>query len=106
MARLSRQARCARLFYVLPPDVMNAARTLWDFHQMHHEPRRTDIAIGLGSHDLGGAEHTADLYHQGLFQQIVFTGANAPTTAEIFPVGRPSTTRNEPRSSEFRATRY
>lgn len=67
--------------------VMDDAQTLWDYHQVHHEPRNTDIAIGLGSHDIGVAEHTADLYHQGRFPLIVFTGANAPTTSEAFPRG-------------------
>ena len=67
--------------------VMDDAQTLWDYHQMHHEPRDTDIAIGLGSHDIGVAEHTADLYNQGRFPLIVFTGANAPTTVEVFPRG-------------------
>ena len=55
--------------------------------QMHHAPRAKDIAIGLGSHDIGVAEHTADLYHQGMFPLIVFTGANAPTTIDLFPRG-------------------
>jgi uncharacterized SAM-binding protein YcdF (DUF218 family) len=67
--------------------VMDDAQVLWDYHQMHHEPRNTDIAIGLGSHDIGVAEHTADLYRQGRFPLIVFTGANAPTTVEVFPRG-------------------
>lgn len=67
--------------------VMSDAQILWDYHQMHHEPRNTDIAIGLGSHDIGVAEHTAALYHQGRFPLIVFTGANAPTTVENFPRG-------------------
>lgn len=66
---------------------MADAQTLWDYHQLGHELRPTDIAIGLGSHDIGVAEHTADLYHQGLFPLIVFTGANAPTTVDIFPRG-------------------
>ena len=66
---------------------MDDAQILWDYHQMHHEPRNTDIAIGLGSHDIGVAEHTAALYHQGRFPLIVFTGANAPTTVEVFPRG-------------------
>lgn len=67
--------------------VMDDAQILWDYHQMHHEPRNTDIAIGLGSHDIGVAEHTADLYRQGRFPLIVFTGANAPTTVGVFPRG-------------------
>lgn len=67
--------------------VMDDAQILWDYHLMNHEPRATDIAIGLGSHDIGVAEHTADLYRQGRFPLIVFTGANAPTTVEVFPRG-------------------
>lgn len=54
---------------------------------MHHELRPVDLAVGLGSHDLGVATHTAELYHRGLFPKIVFTGANAPTTVERFPRG-------------------
>ena len=67
--------------------IMTDAQTLWDYHQLGHELRPTDIAIGLGSHDIGVAEQTADLYHQGLFPLIVFTGANAPTTVDVFPRG-------------------
>lgn len=61
--------------------------TLWDYHDMHHSIRPTDVAIGLGSHDLGVATFTAELYHEGRFPRIVFTGANAPTTIERFPRG-------------------
>lgn len=63
------------------------AQILWDYHQLGHEPRPTDVGIGLGSHDPGVAIHTADLYHQGRFPLIVFTGANAPTTIDRFPRG-------------------
>lgn len=68
---------------VLRPDV----ETLWRFNQMDHDVRPTDVGIGLGSHDLGVATHTADLFTVGMFPRIVFTGANAPTTIERFPRG-------------------
>ena len=61
--------------------------TLWAYHDLHHALRPVDVCIGLGSHDLGVATYTAQLYQQGLFPQIVFTGANAPTTTERFPRG-------------------
>ena len=61
--------------------------TLWHYHQLHHEPRPTDVGIGLGGHDLGVAACAAELYHSGRFPLIVFTGANAPTTVERFPRG-------------------
>jgi len=70
---------------MLPRDLRADVETLWAYHDMGHEPRRCDVGIGLGSHDLGVATYTAELYHQGMFPRIVFTGANAPTTIERFP---------------------
>lgn len=72
---------------VLPDELRPDVETLWDYHDMHHTLAPVDVAIGLGSHDLGVATHAAELYHQGLFGLIVFTGANAPTTIERFPRG-------------------
>jgi uncharacterized SAM-binding protein YcdF (DUF218 family) len=71
----------------LPETIRDDVQTLWDYHDMHHEPRRCDVGIGLGSHDLGVATCAAHLFHEGLFPLIVFTGANAPTTVERFPRG-------------------
>jgi uncharacterized SAM-binding protein YcdF (DUF218 family) len=62
-------------------------QTLWDYHDMRHELRPSDVGIGLGSHDLGVATFAAELFHSGVFPLIVFTGANAPTTVERFPRG-------------------
>ncbi|MFE9802764.1 YdcF family protein [Streptomyces goshikiensis] len=63
------------------------AEQLWDFQQMHHEPRPCSVAIGLGSHDLGVADITADLYRRGMAPLIVFTGATSRTTRERMPRG-------------------
>ncbi|QEU92996.1 YdcF family protein [Streptomyces kanamyceticus] len=63
------------------------AKSVWDYHQMHHEPRVVNVAIGLGSHDLGVAARAAELYHAGLFPTLVFSGGNSPTTAKVFPRG-------------------
>ncbi len=71
----------------IPADLREATEVLWDYHDMHHELRPTDVGIGLGSHDLGVADCAAQLYHQHVFPLIVFTGANAPTTVERFPRG-------------------
>jgi uncharacterized SAM-binding protein YcdF (DUF218 family) len=71
----------------IPADVLEATEVLWDYHDMHHELRPTDVGVGLGSHDLGVATYAAQLYQQGMFPLIVFTGANAPTTVERFPRG-------------------
>lgn len=71
----------------LPSDVRDDVATLWAYHQMGHEVRPVDVGVGLGSHDLSVATHAADLWHQGMFPLIVFTGANAPTTKARFPRG-------------------
>ncbi len=72
---------------VLPNAIRVDVETLWDYHDMHHALRPADVGIGLGSHDLGVATYTADLYHSGAFPLIVFSGANAPTTVREFPRG-------------------
>ncbi|MCB5165991.1 YdcF family protein [Streptomyces bambusae] len=63
------------------------AEALWDFHQMHHEPRPCSVLVGLGSHDLGVADATVDLYRRGMAPLIVFTGATSPTTRSRMPRG-------------------
>lgn len=68
-------------------DQWRQAKLIWDYHQMSHELRPVDVAIGLGSHDLGVAAHSADLYRARLFPTLVFTGGNSPTTAKVFPRG-------------------
>jgi uncharacterized SAM-binding protein YcdF (DUF218 family) len=63
------------------------AQTIWHYHQVGHEPTHCDVAIGLGSHDLGVATFAAELFHRGLFPTVVFSGATSPTTAARFPRG-------------------
>jgi uncharacterized SAM-binding protein YcdF (DUF218 family) len=71
----------------LPQDILEDARALYDFNQLHHELRPCSVGIGLSSHDPGVPDVTAALFHRGAFPLIVFTGANAPTTRDRFPGG-------------------
>jgi len=71
----------------LPKELHADVRTLWEYHDLRHEPRVSDAGIGLGSHDPGVAVHTAELFRAGMFPLVVFTGANAPTTVDRFPRG-------------------
>lgn len=66
---------------------IDAAQVIWDYHQMGHELVATDLGIGLGSHDLGVADATVDLYMRGFIPKIIFSGANSPTTQTVFPEG-------------------
>ncbi|SES44415.1 DUF218 domain-containing protein [Streptomyces sp. yr375] len=63
------------------------AQLCWDYQRMHHEPRPCSVGIGLGSHDLGVADTTADLFRRGMMPLIVFTGATSKTTQERMPRG-------------------
>ncbi|MGP3959578.1 ElyC/SanA/YdcF family protein [Nonomuraea sp. 3N208] len=72
---------------VITDEQWRHARTIWDYHQMHHDLRHCDAAIGLGSHDLGVARAAVELYHAGWFPLLVFSGATSSTTAARFPRG-------------------
>lgn len=63
------------------------ARRIWDYHQMGHALQPCSVAIGLGSHDLGVADTSADLYQRGLVPLLLFSGATSPTTRERMPRG-------------------
>jgi uncharacterized SAM-binding protein YcdF (DUF218 family) len=82
----------------LPAEIRDDVATLWAYHQMGHQIRPVDVAIGLGSHDLSVATCAAQLWRQGTFPLIVFTGANAPTTKAIFPRGEAAHYRDHARS--------
>ena len=71
----------------LPAAIRADVQVLWNFNDVHHEIRPSDIGIGLGSHDPNVAVHAAELYQRGIYQLIAFTGANAPTTVGRFPRG-------------------
>ena len=68
-------------------EARHQAALIWDYHRMHHDARPVDVAIGLGSHDLGVPVFCAELYRAGLFPALVFTGGPNPTAPERFPRG-------------------
>ncbi|MEV7164840.1 YdcF family protein [Streptomyces microflavus] len=63
------------------------ARRIWSYHQMGHTLRPCSVAIGLGSHDLGVADTSVDLYKRGMVPLLLFTGATSPTTRKRMPRG-------------------
>ncbi|CAD5970153.1 MULTISPECIES: YdcF family protein [unclassified Streptomyces] len=63
------------------------ARRIWSYHQMGHILRPCSVAIGLGSHDLGVADTSVDLYKRGMVPLLLFTGATSPTTRKRMPRG-------------------
>lgn len=87
LATVTREKRMSDNEQDITEDQWRQAKLIWDYHQMHHELRPVDVAIGLGSHDLSVAAHSAELHRAGLFPVLVFTGGNSPTTAKVFPRG-------------------
>ncbi|MEU8666062.1 YdcF family protein [Streptomyces anulatus] len=63
------------------------ARRIWNYHQMSHTLQPCSVAIGLGSHDLGVADTSVDLYKRGMVPLLLFTGATSPTTRKRMPRG-------------------
>ncbi|XMN08421.1 YdcF family protein [Streptomyces griseobrunneus] len=63
------------------------ARRIWSYHQMGHTLQPCSVAIGLGSHDLGVADTSVDLYKRGMVPLLLFTGATSPTTRKRMPRG-------------------
>jgi uncharacterized SAM-binding protein YcdF (DUF218 family) len=53
------------------------AEVIWDFHQLRHQPVKSDVALALGTNDLRVAGHAADLYQHGMAPLIVCTGGIA-----------------------------
>jgi uncharacterized SAM-binding protein YcdF (DUF218 family) len=58
-------------------EILQAARLIWDFHQLRHTPIPADVIVALGTNDLRVAEFAADLYHRGYGKSLLCTGAIA-----------------------------
>jgi len=50
------------------------ARTLWDYHHVHHALEQADCIIVLGSHDTRVAERGAEVFLAGWAPLLVFSG--------------------------------
>ena len=50
------------------------ARTLWDYHHVHHALEKADCIIVLGSHDTRVAERGAEVFLAGWAPLLVFSG--------------------------------
>ncbi|WP_299483798.1 YdcF family protein [uncultured Roseibium sp.] len=64
--------------------IREAARLLWQFHCVYDPLEPADLVVGLGSYDLRVADRCADLFHEGLADRIVFTGAAGNWTQDLY----------------------
>ena len=56
---------------------LQAARIIWQYHQLGHKPIKAGAIIAFGTHDLRVAEFAAGLYQQGFGDWLVCTGGIA-----------------------------
>ncbi len=60
-------------------DFETAVEVIWDYHRLHHEWKKADVMLVLGSHDLRVAKYAVDLYLRGLAPLVVVSGGVAHT---------------------------
>jgi uncharacterized SAM-binding protein YcdF (DUF218 family) len=58
----------------MTPEVIAAAKILWDYHRLDMPYGSADLILGLGSFDPVVAEHAADLFLEGRARLLMFTG--------------------------------
>ncbi len=64
--------------------IKDAARILWNYHLMHHDLKKSDIILALGSHDLRVGERAASLYLEGYAPLIVMSGGVGNLTRDMW----------------------
>ncbi|HWB26429.1 MAG TPA: hypothetical protein VG738_13170 [Chitinophagaceae bacterium] len=62
---------------MIPRDIIELAKTLWDYHHTNHSLEQADCILALGSHDLRVAERGAELYLHGYAPLLIFSGGLA-----------------------------
>ena len=65
-------------------EIEKAAKTLWNYHHLNHDLKRTNCIFVLCSHDTRVAEYATDLFLQGYAPFIIFSGGFGNWTRGIF----------------------
>src|ERR1700751_1936033 len=63
-------------------EILQLAKLLWDYHQTHHVPEKSECILALGSHDIRVAERAAYLYLNGWAPLLMFSGVLCNFTKE------------------------
>src|SRR4030095_11025430 len=72
------------LFRMDNAKVLPLAEKLWNYHLLHHEMRKSDCILALGSHDLRVANRAAELYLQGYAPLVIMSGGLGNVTKGIW----------------------
>jgi uncharacterized SAM-binding protein YcdF (DUF218 family) len=64
---------------IITHDIIDAAKTLWNFHSVNHTVYPCDVMLVLGSHDARVPQYAAQLYHQNMASMVICSGGIAHT---------------------------
>lgn len=68
----------------IPPRVRELARTIWNYHQLHHELAPADAILVLCSHDTAVATRAAELALAGWAPLLIFSGGLGAITRQLW----------------------
>lgn len=60
-----------------------AAKIIWDYMHMHHELKKADCILVMGSYDVRVAHYGVDLYKKGYAPIIIFSGGGTRHESKI-----------------------
>ena len=69
---------------MITAETLSLAQQLWDYHHMHHELKRSDCILALGSHDLRVADRAAELYLEGWAPLVIMSGGLGNLTQNMW----------------------
>lgn len=66
------------------PDIISAAKVLWNYHLLDHQIEKADCILALGSHDLRVADRAAELYLNGYAPLLIMSGGLGNFTKDLW----------------------
>ena len=67
-----------------PDRILSLARTIWQYHQLHHHLSAADVILVLCSYDTSVAERGAQLYLEGWAPLLVYSGGLGSITSRLW----------------------
>lgn len=69
---------------MITPEVLQLAKTIWDYHHMNIPLQKADCILALGSQDTRVAERAAEIYLQGWAPLLIFSGGVGRITKDLW----------------------
>lgn len=66
-------------------DYLSHLEVLWDYMQLHQNPKKADVILGFGNFNTNIARRASELYLAGYASKILFTGGLGRNTLGLLP---------------------